>query len=111
MTNVDLFDILSLALVNTDSLHTRGDPDIGITEQETDLLKGLVLGLGEEEVRDDGVRDVGDDKDHEVFPSKDFETDGGDLTDNDVVEPIGCGGGSGSHSSQVHGEDLGLVDP
>ena len=28
------------------------------------------LGLGEEEVRDDGVGDVGDDEDHEVLPSE-----------------------------------------
>ena len=50
VTNVDLLDILSLALVNTDSLHTRSNPDVGVTEQETNLLKGLVLGLREEEV-------------------------------------------------------------
>lgn len=111
VTNVDLLDILSLALVNTDSLHTGGDPDVGVTEQETDLLEGLVLGLGEEEVRDDGVRDVGDDKDHEVLPPEDIETNRGDLTDDDVVEPIGGGGNGRTHSPQVHGEDLGLVDP
>jgi len=111
VTNVNLFNILSLSLVHTDSLHTGGDPDIGVTEQETDLLEGLVLGLGEEEVRDDGVGDVGDDKDHEILPSEDIETDRGDLTNDDVVEPIGSGGSGRTHSSQVHREDLGLVDP
>jgi hypothetical protein len=39
------------------------------------------------------------------------ETNGGDLTDNGVVEPIGSGGGGRSHGSKVHGEDLGLVNP
>jgi hypothetical protein len=111
VTNIDLFNILSLALVNTNSLHTRGDPNVGITEQETNFLEGLVLGLGEEEVRDDGVGDVGDDKDHEVFPSELVETDRGDLPNDNVVEPIRGGGYGGSHSSQVHGEDLGLVNP
>lgn len=111
MTNVNLLDVLSLAIVHTGSLHTGGDPDVGVTEQETNLLEGLVLSLGEEEVRDDSVRDVGDDKDHEVLPSKNFETDRRDLADDDVVEPIGSGRSSGTHSSQVHGENLGLVDP
>ena len=127
VTNVDLFDILSLALVNTDSLHTRSDPDVGVTEQETNLLEGLVLGLGEEEVRDDGVGDVGDHKDHEVLPSEDLgrsancqsglkrdtyiKTERGDLTDDDIVEPIGSCRSGRSHSSKVHGEDFGLVDP
>jgi len=111
VTNVNLLDILSLAIMYTDSLHTGSHPDVGVTEQETNLLEGLVLGLGEEEVRDDSVRDVGDDKDHEVFPSKNFKTDRRDLADDDVVEPIGSGRSSGTHSSQVHGENLGLVDP
>ena len=111
VTNVNLLDILSLTLVNTDSLHTGGNPDVGVTEQETNLLEGLVLGLGEKEVRDDSVGDVGDDKDHEILPSEDIETKRGDLTNDDVVEPIGSGGNGRTHISQVHGEDFGLVDP
>lgn len=127
VSHVDLLGILGLAFVDTVPLHTGGDPDVGVTEQETNLLESLVLGLGEEEVGNDGVGDVGDDEDHEVLPSEDLDksaverstvkhetyvkTDGSNLTNDDVVEPIGSGGGSGTHSSEVHGEDLGLVNP
>jgi hypothetical protein len=67
---IGLLDILSLSVLDTVALHTGSDSDVGVTEQETNLLEGLVLGLGEEEVGDDGVGDVGDDKDHEVLPSE-----------------------------------------
>jgi hypothetical protein len=45
------------------------------------------------------------------YKSTYVKTNGGDLTDDGVVEPVGSGGGGGSHSTKVHGEDLGLVNP
>jgi hypothetical protein len=111
VSDIDLFDVFSLSLVNTVSLHTRSDPDVGVAEQETDLLESLVLGLGEEEVGNDGVCNVGDDENHEVLPSEFVETDRSDLTNDDVVKPIGSGRSGRSHSSKVHGENLRLVDP
>lgn len=74
VTVVCLLDIVSLGLDDAMVFHTRSDPDVGISEQETNLLEGLVLGLGEEEVRDDGVGDVGDDEYHEVFPAEDLRS-------------------------------------
>jgi hypothetical protein len=40
-----------------------------------------------------------------------IKTDRGDLTNDDVVEPIGSGRSGRSHSSKIHGENLGLVNP
>ena len=111
VTVVCLLGIFSLGLDDTVLLSTWTDSDVGISEQETDLLESLVLGLWEEEVRDDGVGDVGDDEDHEVLPAENIKTDRGDLTDDDVVEPVGSGRDGTSHSSKVHGEHLRLVDP
>lgn len=86
-------------------------PDILVTEQKTNLFECLVLGLGEEEIRDDSVGSVGRDVDEEILPTELVETVGCNLTDDDIVEPIGSGGYGGSQGSLVHGEDFRLVDP
>lgn len=77
----------------------------------TNLLEGLALCLWEEEVCQDSITKIASHKHKEESPADSVESVWCDLGDEDVVEPITCGRGGCTESSEVHGEDLGLVDP
>jgi hypothetical protein len=50
-----------------------------VAEDGADLLEGLVLCFGEEEVEDDDEDHVADDEDQEEFPGDGFDGDGSDY--------------------------------
>lgn len=65
--------LLALACKLGRCLGAKMGVDVVVAKEETDLLQGLVLGLREEEVTDDGVGEVGHDVYQEVFPSNRLE--------------------------------------
>lgn len=66
----------------------RHAPDIGVAEEQPNLLESLVLSFGEQEVTDNTVADVGAHVHEEVFVAEMLETIRGDLGNDDVVSLI-----------------------
>lgn len=97
------------------------DSDILITEEQPNLLQclachvshafdeqavKLTFCLWEEEIRHDGVASVRSDIDKEVFPTKLGKPVRSDLSDDDIVEPVGGGRDGGTKGPLVHREDF-----
>ena len=78
---------------------------------QTWKVERLTLCFWEKEVRHDGVTGIGSDVDEEVLPAKLVKPVWGDLSNDDVVQPIRCGRDSSTEGSLVHREDFRLVDP
>ena len=86
-------------------------PDIFIRKQQVDSLEGQTLSLWVEEVDRREESGVDDGEDDVKLVADILDSDGGDLDDGVVGDPITGGGDCRSLLSKSEWEDLGWIDP
>ena len=85
--------------------------DVGLGEDEVDLLEVATSGLGVEEVSEGHTDEVDQGEEEVDAPGTGVGEDGGEHDDREVGDPVGAGGRGGSHGTSAEGVDLGRVDP
>lgn len=85
--------------------------DVGLGEDDIDLLQVTTGGLGVEEPGHGHTDEVDQGEEEVDTPGTGGGEDGGEHDDGEVGDPVGASRGRGGHGTGAQGVDLGRVDP